>query len=262
MNAATSSPPSAANAGGEVADQAGCRSPGCACAARRPSAGPARRAPRTSIGPVRSSSAASTRPRAVAEEAQALDGLVVADAEPERPPRPLVERRERAHAARLVLDDPDRHRRRADAGHRARRGRARCRSRGASRRGEQRARRRRGRRPSPRTGRPRRSARRCGSHTRSQAIGGPGVQRARRRRARRSRRPRGATVSARGRTPSIALDRRRVGPLDRARRAAPQSASSSATRRGVAAGRRAPVDVDDVGALVAHARRRTPSDRG
>jgi len=45
----------------------------------------------------------------VAEEAQPLDGLVVADAEPQRASAALVQRRERAPLA--VLDDPHRHRR-------------------------------------------------------------------------------------------------------------------------------------------------------
>ena len=56
------------------------------------------------------------RAEVVAEEAQPLDRLVVADAEPQRPPGTLVERRERAPPD--VLHDPDRHRRRADARHR------------------------------------------------------------------------------------------------------------------------------------------------
>ena len=75
--------------------------------------------PKTSIGPRCSSSRASSRPELVAEEPQPLDRLVVADAEPQRAARALVERRVRARAAALVGDHPDRHRRRADAGHRA-----------------------------------------------------------------------------------------------------------------------------------------------
>ena len=59
------------------------------------------------------------RAEVVAEEAQALDRLVGVGAEPQRLAGALVERREGARARRLVLDDPHRHRRRADAGHRA-----------------------------------------------------------------------------------------------------------------------------------------------
>ncbi len=101
--------------------------------------------------------AAHERAEIVAEEAQALDRLVGVGAEPQRLAGALVERRERARAGPLVLDDPDRHRRRADAGHRADvvvlvAGRQADRARPRSSRGHGR-----GRQPSPRTGRPRRA---------------------------------------------------------------------------------------------------------
>ncbi len=72
-----------------------------------------------SIGPDVVDEAAHERAEVVAEEAQALDRLVGVGAEPQRLAGALVERREGARAGALVLDDPDRHRRRADAGHRA-----------------------------------------------------------------------------------------------------------------------------------------------
>ena len=73
--------------------------------------------PNTSTGPRALEQPRQRRPEPVAEEAQPLDRLVVADAEPQRParaPRSASSRRARA----AVLDDPHRHRRRADAGHR------------------------------------------------------------------------------------------------------------------------------------------------
>ena len=55
--------------------------------------------PKTSTGPRCVEHPRQPRPEVVAEEAQPLDRLVVADAEPQRPARALVQRRERAHAA-------------------------------------------------------------------------------------------------------------------------------------------------------------------
>ena len=58
------------------------------------------------------------RPELVAEEPQPLDRFLVANAEPQRPTRSLVERRVRTRSRSLVEHDPNRHRRRAHAGHR------------------------------------------------------------------------------------------------------------------------------------------------
>ena len=80
---------------------------------------PCAASPKTSTGPRALEQPRELRPERVAEEPQPLDRLVVADAEPERAARAFVERRVRARAAALVGDHPDRHRRRADAGHRA-----------------------------------------------------------------------------------------------------------------------------------------------
>ena len=84
--------------GGEVADQQVAR--GLAAHVQLVAHLEALRGEREHVDRARRARAAraSTGPSVVAEEAQALDGLVVADAEPERPPGPLVERRERPHA--------------------------------------------------------------------------------------------------------------------------------------------------------------------
>ena len=132
MKRADASPPSAANAGARsrtsrlpVAWLRMCSSSPMfrPCAAR----------PNTSIGPAVLEQRAPARAELVAEEAQPLDRLVVADAEPQRPARALVQGRvRRADAA--VLDAPTpastASRRRSSA----RRGRARCRARARSRR--------------------------------------------------------------------------------------------------------------------------------
>ena len=63
--------------------------------------------------------------------------------------------------------------------------------------------------------------------------------------------PAGATVTACGRAPSMRAQRRRVGRLDALAVRAP-GALQQRHDLGVAAGRRAPVDVDHLGALRAH----------
>ena len=88
--------------------------------------------PKTSIGPAPLEHAREPRAEVVAEEAQPLDRLVVADAEPQRPAGTLVQRRERAPPRR-----PPRPRPASTASRRpssARRGRARCPARARSRR--------------------------------------------------------------------------------------------------------------------------------
>ena len=127
--------------------------------------------PKTSTGPRMLEHPRQPRAELVAEEAQPLDRLVVADAEPQRPPGPLVEGRERAAARR-----PRRPRPASTASRRrssARRGRARCPAPARCRRARAAPPPPRGRPPSPRRATAARSARRCGSQTRSQVIGGP-----------------------------------------------------------------------------------------
>ena len=237
---------------------AGCRSPGCACAARRPSAGPARRGRGRRSGPVALEQRAPAPARARSRrKRRPLDRLVVADAEPQRPPRPLVQRRERARAGRLVLAPPrpasTASRRRSSA----RRGRARCRARRRTspRRAARAAPSRSAAQPSNRQAAS--SARRCGSHTRSQSIGGPEcssvrslepvdhLARRRDRHARAGARPRCARRAA-----ALAASTR--SPC------APQSARAAPRRRrSPPAGGRQSTSTH-VGALLAHARRRTP----
>ena len=67
------------------------------------------------------------RTELVAEEPQPLDRLVVADAEPQRPPGPLVQRRVRPRAGRLVARPPTPASTASRLRSSARRGRARCR---------------------------------------------------------------------------------------------------------------------------------------
>ena len=99
--------------------RAGWSSPGCACGARRPSAAPARRGRGRRSARCARAGARAAAARGRAGSGAPSHGLVVADAEPQRAPRPLVERREGPRPRALVAHDPDRHRRRADAGHRA-----------------------------------------------------------------------------------------------------------------------------------------------
>ena len=240
--------PSAANAGGEVADQqvAGRLAAHVQLVAHV--AGPARRARSTSIGPV----ALEQRAPGRAERRRGRSAGA-------RPPR---RRRRRTTASaralvrasrtrarpRLVLDDPHRHRRRADAGHRAdvavlvARAPARSRPPRAARAARVAVARpaleqaRRGERAAA-AGRTRRSHAIGGPECRSMPSREPGNDVARRRDRRR----------ARGAAPSIARDAPRVGRRDALAVAAPQRLERAHGVR-VAAGRRAPVDLDDVGA--------------
>ena len=186
--------------------------------------------------------AAHERAEVVAEEAQALDRLVGVGAEPQRLAGALVERREGARAGALVLDDPHRHRRRADAGHRAdvvvlvaggeaddalldhRAGAVAVVA------------------PSPRTGRPRRArgaaGRRAGaarSAGRSGSACGPRPAPAGRRAPWRCRRRAAWHASIRSTTCSLASrDRRAVGApqaLERARRPRDRRTPAGASRR-------------------------------
>ena len=237
--------------GARASAAAGCRSPGCACAARRPSAAPARRAPSTSIGPSRSSSARAAGPRRRGGSA----GRSTASSSPTPnqsvSPGPSLSVEKRARAAPGVLDDPDRHRRRADAGHRpdvAVLVPARERDLAVA---QQRARRRRGRRPTPRTGTPpraRAAAGRTRAPTRSAGPSAAAPDRARPgedvARAARPSRPAAGT-------PSIRSTAAAVGRARRGRRGGPTARSSTRDGRCVAARRRPPVDVDGLGALLA-----------
>ena len=151
--------------------RAGWSSPGCACAARRPSAAPGRRGRgRRSARCARAGArAAGRRGRAGSAPARRL---VVAHAEPQRAPRPLVERRERARARALVLHDPHGIEGEqtpvigptwpSSLPQRSRISPTASRAAAASRSAAQ---------PSSRHAAT--SARRCGSQTRSQSIGGP-----------------------------------------------------------------------------------------
>ena len=231
--------------------RAGWSSPGCACAARRPSAAPAprgrgrrsarcARAARASSGPARSRR---KRARSTASSSPTPNHSVR--------PGPSLSVENARTPERLVLHDPDRHRRRADAGHRpdvavlvaaiaAGPRRRPAAPRPPSRSAAQ---------PSSRHAAT--SARRCGSHTRSHAIGGPACSSIAVARARRSTSPAGATVTACGRAPSSALSAAAFACLDALAVRAPRALEQRDDLR-VAAARRAPVDVDDVGPLVAH----------
>ena len=203
MNRAAASPPSAANAGAQVAHQqvAGRLAAHVQLVAHvQPLGGE----PEDVDRPAVVEQPRQRRPELVAEEAQPLDRLVVADAEPQRAARALVERRERAHVRR-----PRRPRPASTASRRrssGRRGRARCRARARSRRAASSARglvavgrpalehRRREQRAPLRVADalPRRSAARSAAAARRAARARPS--------------PAGATVTARGARASMPLD--------------------------------------------------------
>ena len=241
---------------------AGCRSPGCACAARRPCCRPCAASPNTSIGPAaleqraRAAGPSSSRKK----RSRSIDSSSPTPNHSVRPGPSLSV--ENARAATLVLDDPDRHRRRADAGHRAdvvvlvaglerdlaalEQPRGRLARSGAqpsnTHGGEQ--------RPPLRVADPlpldrrARSAAACPSRSPGTTVAAPARPSPRAARRPRSARPPRALAAAIAR-----------------RRARPHSRVSSVDASRVAAGRRAPVDLDDRRALRRAARRRTSTAR-
>ena len=256
MNFAESSPPSAANA---AARSRSSRLPVAwlRMCSSSPMFSPWAARSKTSTGPRRSSSAREPRPEFVAEEPQPLDRLVVADAEPQRPARSLVERGERARSSRPRRPTPAStvSRRRSSAP----RGRARCRAPARSRRARAAAAPPRGSAAQPSNSTAATSARRCGSQTRSHVIGGPECSSSAVAHARHDVARRRDGDRARRR----ALDRgdgARVGLGDRVAVLAPEPREQR-DGVGVAARRRAPVDVDDRRALRRAARRRTSRGR-
>ena len=124
MKRAAASPPTTAIAGDQVAQQQVARRLASACAARRPCSVPARRGRRRRSGRGGRASAASRGPRSSRKKRRrSTDSSSPTPNHSVRPP-PSFKRRERA--PRTVLDDPHRHRRRADARHRPDVRRARC----------------------------------------------------------------------------------------------------------------------------------------
>ncbi len=97
---ATSSPPSRREARRRARAAAGAPVAWLRMCSSSPICSPCAARARTSTGPSRSSSRASSGPARSRRKRRPLDRLVVADAEPQRVARPLVERRERARARR------------------------------------------------------------------------------------------------------------------------------------------------------------------
>ena len=124
--------------------------PGCACGGRRPSAGPGRRARTRRSGPAPRRHVGQQRPGHVPQEDEPLDRGRRLPPEPGHLARPLVDRRERPGAARLVLDHEHRRRRPDGAGHGHDRRRGGWPARGRTSPPDRRRRRRPGRRPTPR----------------------------------------------------------------------------------------------------------------